>query len=77
MILTINSTSATDITFSIMQATCVRCSAQCIILSTRGRVADELSWALGRILELEERLEEANNNIRRLIDGDPVEWDDT
>lgn len=37
---------------------------------------DQLSWALSRILELEEALEEANNVIRRLRDGSAVEWED-
>jgi hypothetical protein len=36
---------------------------------------DQLSWALCRILELEEALDEANDAIYRLVEGDAMEWD--
>jgi hypothetical protein len=36
---------------------------------------DQLSWALCRILELEESLEEARDTIRRLVAGDSQEWE--
>jgi hypothetical protein len=36
---------------------------------------DQLSYALTRIQELEEMLEECHDTNRRLRDGDLVEWD--
>jgi len=35
----------------------------------------QLSYALCRIIELEEALGEANEIIHRLIEGDAAEWD--
>ncbi len=37
---------------------------------------DRYCWALSRIADLEEDLEEAQDTIRRLIAGDAVEWRD-
>lgn len=37
---------------------------------------DQLSYANCQILHLEELLEEAHDRIRRLIEGDLVEWED-
>jgi hypothetical protein len=36
---------------------------------------DQLSYALARIQELEEMLEECHDTNRRLRDGDLIEWD--
>ena len=36
---------------------------------------DQLSWALCRILELEESLDEANDTINRWVAGNVMEWD--
>ena len=36
---------------------------------------DQLSWALCRILELEEALDEANDIIHRLVEGNVTKWD--
>ena len=36
---------------------------------------DELSCALCRILELEEALDEANDTIHRLVEGNVTKWD--
>jgi hypothetical protein len=36
---------------------------------------DRYSWALSRISDLEMQLEDARDVIRRLVDGDAVEWD--
>jgi predicted transcriptional regulator len=38
-------------------------------------IEDQLSWALSRISELEQELGEARETIRRLIEGDPVDWE--
>jgi hypothetical protein len=38
--------------------------------------SDQLSWALCRILELEELLEESNDQIHRLIEGLSTEWEE-
>jgi hypothetical protein len=36
---------------------------------------DRYSWALSRILELEDLLEDAQDQVHRLVNGDAVEWD--
>jgi hypothetical protein len=36
---------------------------------------DQLSWALARILELEEALEEAKDTINQLVGGNACRWD--
>ena len=36
---------------------------------------DQLSCALCRILELEEALDEANDTIHRLVEGNVTRWD--
>jgi hypothetical protein len=33
------------------------------------------SWALSHIFDLEEQLSEVRESIRRLIEGNPQEWD--
>jgi len=38
-------------------------------------IEDRLSWALSRIHELEEELEETRDIVRRLTEGNPVEWE--
>lgn len=38
-------------------------------------IEDQLSWALARILELEESLEDVQDTIRRLVEGDACRWD--
>jgi len=43
--------------------------------TTGSTAEDQLSWALDHIIELEERLENANCRIERYRDGDAVEWD--
>ncbi len=52
-----------------------------IICELRGasvdrNLRDQLSYANCQILQLEELLEEAHDRIRRLIEGDLVEWED-
>jgi hypothetical protein len=38
-------------------------------------IEDQLSWALARIIELEECLENAQDTIDRLVEGNATEWD--
>lgn len=38
-------------------------------------IEDRLSWALSHIRELEEELEETRDIVRRLTEGNPVEWE--
>lgn len=38
-------------------------------------VEDQLSWALSRVLELEEMLTEANDRISQLVAGESIEWE--
>lgn len=38
-------------------------------------IEDQLSWALARIIELEESLEDAQDTIRRLVEGNACRWD--
>lgn len=37
-------------------------------------IEDRLSWALSRILELEELLEESHNQMQRMVEGEAAEW---
>ena len=37
-------------------------------------IEDQLSWALARIIELEESLENAQDIIDRLVEGNATEW---
>jgi hypothetical protein len=47
---------------------------EAVLMADIAELEDQLSWALSRISELEELLEEAYLNHRRMVAGEPAEW---
>ncbi|NPV62819.1 MAG: hypothetical protein HPY61_09360 [Methanotrichaceae archaeon] len=45
-----------------------------VLMADTKELEDQLSWALSRISELEELLEEAYLIHRQMVAGGPVEW---